>query len=85
MDSGIRISTSPERAKTLGLMTETDAATMVNEDFLRAHLVYLSYYALDIPDAKSGVPLRDVLISKNVFSAADYATATSLVKSSRLP
>lgn len=71
------------RAQSVGVMTAGEAASMASEKFLRAHLVYLSYYALEVPAADSGIPLRDVLISKGVFTMDDYTTATALVNSLR--
>lgn len=72
-----------QRAQEVGLMTANEAASMAMEPFLRAHLVYLSYYALDVPAAETGLPLRDVLIFKNVFTQEEYAAAVALVNSLR--
>ena len=76
------ISTAPQQAQAINLITAEDLSVMLNERFLRAHLVYLSYHALAVPAADSGIPLRDVLISKGVFTAEDYAAAVELLNSS---
>ena len=69
------ISTAPQQAQAINLMRETDLETMISEPFLRAHLVYLSYNALNVPMADGGILLKDLLISKGVFTAEDYAAA----------
>lgn len=73
-----------ERAQTAGVMTPTEAAAMKNVTFLRAHLVYLSYYAMDVPVAETGVPLREVLIGKGVFTWDEAAAAQALVTAPRI-
>jgi hypothetical protein len=73
-----------ERAQTAGVMTPTEAAAMKNTSFLRAHLVYLSYYAMDVPVAGSGIPLREALIAKGVFTWDEALAAQALVPSQRV-
>ena len=73
------ISTAPQQAQTLNLMTEEDLNTMLNERFLRAHLAYLSYRALEVPAADSSILLHDQLIGKGVFTEEDYAAAIAEV------
>ena len=75
------ISNAPQQAQVINLMSETELNTIINEPFLRAHLVYLSYNALDVPMADNGIPLKDVLISKDVFTAEDYTAAIAPLKS----
>ena len=72
---GNGISDAPQRAQAVNLITAADLDVMINEPFLRAHLVYLSYNALQVPTAESGILLKDLLISKGVFTEEDYATA----------
>ena len=76
---GNSISDAPQRAHAVNLMSAHDLVSMINEKFLRAHLVYLSYNALDVPAADSGILLRDQLISKGVFTEEDYTAATALL------
>ena len=52
--------------------------------FLRADLVYISYYALDACVADSDDTLRDVLLDRGVFSKSDSRKAGELVTSNRL-
>lgn len=73
VDSGISISTAPQRALEAGLMTADDVKTLTAETFLRAHLVYLSFQALSVAEMESGTPLWEVLAGKGVFTAAEYA------------
>ena len=75
------ISNAPQQAQAIHLMSEADLNTIVNEPFLRAHLVYLSYNALQVPTAESGILLKDLLISKGVFTGEDYAAATAALNS----
>lgn len=74
---GNDISDAPQRAQSVNLLSVQDLSSITNEHFLRAHLVYLSYNALNVPTADSGVLLKDLLISKGVFTDDDYAAATA--------
>lgn len=67
-----------------GVITEAEKSALENSSFLRADLVYLSYYALQatLPDGTS--TLADQLMAKGVFSAADYRSAQTLVSSDRI-
>lgn len=78
------ISDAPQRAHAVNLLSAQDLVTMINEQFLRAHLVCLSYNALDVPMADNGILLKDVLISKGVFTAEDYTAAIAPLKSESL-
>ena len=75
------IANAPQQAQAVNLITAEDLSVIINENFLRAHLVYLSYNALDVPVADSGILLKDVLISKGVFTEEDYTAATDPLKS----
>ena len=79
--AGESISLSLGRAQAVNLITAEDAAALSTETFLRAHLVYLSYRALDVSDAAAGLPLRDVLLSKGVFTIEEYASALAQANS----
>lgn len=73
-----------ERAVAAGVLTGGEVAAMKNETFLRAQLVYISYYGLDATLSGDSSTLRDLLISKGVFTAADAAAASALVTSQRI-
>ena len=51
--------------------------------FLRADLVYVSYYALDTQMAQGGQTLRDMLLDRGVFTAAESREADRMVPSVR--
>jgi len=72
------------RAEEAGVLTYGETAFVQTEKFLRADLVYISYYALDsrLPDSRD--TLSDLLIDKDVFSKREWREAQELVTGSRL-
>ena len=56
------------RAQSAGLLTEGEAAMLQRDPFLRAELVYVSYYALEVPIAGTGLTLAQRLMDKGVFT-----------------
>lgn len=72
------------RAKTAGVLTESECAMLDSGPFLRAELVYISYYTLDAPHAVSGLPLRQLLLEQGVFTPAEAIGAAELITSGRL-
>ena len=56
------------RAQSAGLLTEGEAAMLQRDPFLRAELVYISYYALEVPVAGTGRTLAQQLMDKGVFT-----------------
>ena len=66
-----------------GVITEGELPSLQSGTFLRADLVYVSYYALDAPVAGSRQSLRDVLLDKGVFTAREASDAAALVTSGR--
>lgn len=52
--------------------------------FLRAELVYISYYALDALLPNSSRTLADQLMDAGVFTAGEWESARGLVTSWRL-
>ena len=72
------------RAEEAGVLTDGEAAFLQTVKFLRADLVYISYYALDseLPDGRD--TLADLLMEKEVFSRRDWRDAKDLVESDRL-
>lgn len=77
------ISTAADRALTVGVLTEGERAALRANDFLRADVAYLSWYALSVP-LPGGVTLHEKLESAGVFSPDAYQSALTLVSSERL-
>lgn len=77
------VSDALERALSGGILTEGEYAMLKTGTFLRADLVYVSYYALDTPMAQGGQTLRDVLLERGVFTAAESRETDRMVPSAR--
>ena len=56
------------RGQSAGLLTEGEAAMLQRDPFLRAELVYISYYALEVPVFGTGATLAQRLMDKGVFT-----------------
>lgn len=72
------------RAREAGVLTRGEVETLDTiPAFLRAHLVYISYYALqaELPD---GTTLTKRLQNQGVFTAAEWKSACALVTTERL-
>ena len=52
--------------------------------FLRADVVYLSYYALDVPISGTAQTLGDKLAQRGVFTPSELFQARHFVTSARL-
>ena len=78
------ISTALTRAREAGVLTGGETAALETGEFLRADIVYLSWYALDVPLAQSTQALHHKLEAMGVFTDADYRAARALVTSGRL-
>ncbi len=72
------------RARVAGVLTDGETAALQTGKFLRADLVYISYYALEsvMPDGVQ--TLGQTLVGKGVFTETDWAAARSLVTSRRM-
>ena len=70
--------------KSLQQLTAGEAAALQTGKFLRADLVYVSYYALEATMPDGAQTLGQVLISKGIFTEEAWAGAQSLVKSQRM-
>ena len=72
------------RAVNAGVLTDGDTAMLQSAAFLRAQLVYISYYALeaDLPDGSQS--LADRLMDLGVFTRDEWRGSWKLVKSERL-
>jgi hypothetical protein len=77
------LSDTLQRAQLAGLLTGNEAARLQVEKFLRADLVYVSYYALEsyLPDGER--TLGDLLRDKGVFTSAEWSAARDMVSSWR--
>ena len=73
-----------DRAQTAGVLTAGEAAMLQRDPFLRAELVYISYYALDAAMAETGVTLGQTLETKGVFTEREYREARELVTTNRI-
>lgn len=77
------ISNAPERAYFAGVLTSSEVSALRASAFLRADVVYLSYYALET-NVNGGGTLSDVLIARGVFSDAAYRASRAMVTSARI-
>lgn len=78
------LSSTLSDAKTAGILTEGEYEMLTSATLLRAHVVYLSYYALDVPIHGSSTTLQQSLLSKGVFTSDALNNALSMVKTNRL-
>ena len=72
------------RAQRDGLLTSGEAERLQTDKFLRADLVYISYYALDTELADGEQTLAEKLMDQNVFTKRAWRDAAGLVTSGRL-
>ena len=73
-----------DNAVLYGVLTAGERSQLTGSTFLRADLVYVSYYALDVVEASSGQLLSQVLQEKGVFTSAELSAAQAMVTSSRI-
>lgn len=78
------LTTTFDHAVLYGVLTAGERTQLASGTFLRADLVYISYYALDAVEASSGQLLSQVLQGKGVFTATELASAQSMVTSNRV-
>lgn len=78
------ISDSPERALAAGILTGGECAALRADAFLRADVVYLSWYALSAARSGADEALHTALERAGVFSAESYSAASALVTGERL-
>ena len=67
------------RAQSAGLLTEGEAAMLQRDPFLRAELVYISYYALEVQISGTGQTLAQRLMDKGVFTQFERDAAPSVL------
>ena len=76
--------TALQRGEELGLLTPGERQLLESGDFLRAHVVYLSYFALDAQERDGSGALLDRLISQGAVDQAVALLARSGVSVERL-
>lgn len=67
-----------------GVITAAEKSALESGSFLRADLVYLSYYALQATLPSGDETLAEQLMGQGVFSARAYQTAVAAVDSQRI-
>lgn len=72
------------RARVAGVLTDGETAALQTGKFLRADLVYISYYALEAVMPDGAQTLGQTLVGKGVFTETDWAAARSLVTRRRM-
>lgn len=73
------LSDTLDRARTAGLLTEGEAAMLQRDPFLRAELVYVSYYALETRISGTDQTLGEALMDKGVFTRFERDNAPGVV------
>ena len=77
------LSDTLDRACASGVLNSNEAASLRSGTFLRADLVYVSYYALDAMVSDGNGTLGSVLLNKGVFTRQEWTAAQALVTSGR--
>lgn len=72
------------RAQELGLLTAGEYRMLTEQPFLRAQVVYLSYFALDATEQGGSEPLVDRLASNGVIDSAVASVVRSAVDVARI-
>ena len=78
------ISDALVRAVNCGVITGSECTALQAGAFVRADVVYLSYYALEAPVSGQSFALYEKLIKNGVFSASVYRRSTALVSTKRI-
>ena len=73
------LSDTLDRARSAGVLTEGEAAMFQDGSFLRADLVYISYYALEAQVSGTGRTLGERLMEQGVFTQWERDTAPPVV------
>lgn len=73
-----------DKAVVCGVLNPGEVSMLKSGTFLRAQLVYISYYTLNSTYSGSSDTLRERLISRGVFTSAESSSAAALVKTARL-
>lgn len=67
------------RAQSAGVLTEGEADRLQRDPFLRAELVYISYYALEAPVSGTGRTLGEILMDKGIFTQWERDSAPGVM------
>ncbi len=67
------------RAQSAGVLTEGEAAMLQRDPFLRAELVYISYYALEVQVVGTGRTLGELLMEKGVYTQFERDSAPNVI------
>jgi len=67
------------RAQSAGVLTEGERAMLERDPFLRAELVYISYYALEVQVSGTGRTLGELLMEKGVYTQFERDSAPSVI------
>lgn len=67
------------RGQNAGLLTEGETVMLQRDPFLRAELVYISYYALDVQVSGTDQTLAQRLMDKGVFTQFERDSAPSVL------
>lgn len=73
------LSDTLSRARSAGVLTEGEAAMLQRDPFLRAELVYISYYALEAQVSGTGRTLGEQLMDKGVYTQLERDSAPSVI------
>ena len=82
--STTNISTILDTAYEVGVITASERSSFKSSDFLRADLVYLSFYALKATLPDGSMTLAEQLMEKGVFTYRQYRNANATVGSARI-
>ncbi len=82
--STTNISTILDTAYEVGVITASERESFKSGSFLRADLVYLSFYALQAMLPGGEMTLADQLMEKGVFTYRQYRAANAMVTSARI-
>ena len=74
-----------DRAVGCGVLTAGEEAMLARDAFLRAELVYVSWYALDAQVSGTEQTLRQTLLSKGIFTENENFSAAALISGPRIP
>ncbi|BAK99360.1 putative surface layer protein [Oscillibacter valericigenes Sjm18-20] len=74
-----------DRAVSCGVLTVSEKTVLARDSFLRADLVYVSWYALDAQVSGAGQTLRQTLLSRGIFTENENSSAAGLISGSRIP
>lgn len=82
--SNTNLSGTLDKAVVCGVLTPGEISMLKGSTFLRAQLVYVSYYALGASYSDRSDTLQSRLIKYGIFTAAESSAASGLVKTARL-